>query len=217
MTWSCDAAGAAAWLRVRLAAPPKHALPPFSAPRQALLETQLAGCARQLAVVQWEHEYIKDQLTTTEVRAGPASSQHPRLSIHACLVNGSLLQFSVRVQWLLRFSWTGGHQGQRRDWSAWHCCSVCQADGWAEQAWPWPLQQQGCAADLRQQCSPPSLGRSPVTLPPCLMLLSCRSPWLAYTTGMCRTGGNRQTAAATAAARDRRTQKASFKHSSGPS
>ncbi len=38
---------------------------------QALLETQLAGCARQLAVVQWEHEYIKDQLTTTEVRAGP--------------------------------------------------------------------------------------------------------------------------------------------------
>lgn len=37
---------------------------------QALLETQLAGCARQLAVVQWEHEYIKDQLTTTEVRGG---------------------------------------------------------------------------------------------------------------------------------------------------
>ncbi|KAL4443745.1 hypothetical protein ABPG75_011482 [Micractinium tetrahymenae] len=34
---------------------------------RALLETQLAGCARQLAVVQWEHEYIKDQLTTTEV------------------------------------------------------------------------------------------------------------------------------------------------------
>ncbi|EFN58028.1 hypothetical protein CHLNCDRAFT_20219 [Chlorella variabilis] len=34
---------------------------------QALLERQLAGCKQQLEVVQWEHEYIKDQLTTTEV------------------------------------------------------------------------------------------------------------------------------------------------------
>ncbi|KAL4858435.1 Prefoldin subunit 3 [Chlorella vulgaris] len=34
---------------------------------QALLERQLAGCKQQLKVVQWEHEYIKDQLTTTEV------------------------------------------------------------------------------------------------------------------------------------------------------
>lgn len=33
-----------------------------------LLEQQLAGCKQQLEVVQWEHEYIKDQLTTTEVR-----------------------------------------------------------------------------------------------------------------------------------------------------
>ena len=39
---------------------------------QALLERQLAGCKQQLEVVQWEHEYIKDQLTTTEVGAGRA-------------------------------------------------------------------------------------------------------------------------------------------------
>jgi hypothetical protein len=38
---------------------------------RALLERQLSGCSHQLEVVQWEHEYIKDQLTTTEV--GPAS------------------------------------------------------------------------------------------------------------------------------------------------
>lgn len=37
---------------------------------RALLERQLAGCKQQLEVVQWEHEYIKDQLTTTEVGAG---------------------------------------------------------------------------------------------------------------------------------------------------
>ena len=37
---------------------------------QALLDRQLAGCKQQLEVVQWEHEYIKDQLTTTEVGAG---------------------------------------------------------------------------------------------------------------------------------------------------
>lgn len=46
--------------------------PPLALSPQALLETQLAGCARQLAVVQWEHEYIKDQLTTTEVGGGGA-------------------------------------------------------------------------------------------------------------------------------------------------
>eukprot|EP00887_Chlorella_sp_A99_P002019 scaffold18.g2019.t1 len=34
---------------------------------RALLEVQLKGCQRQLRVVQVEHEYIKDQLTTTEV------------------------------------------------------------------------------------------------------------------------------------------------------
>lgn len=34
---------------------------------QQLLQTQLEGCGKQLAVVQWEHDYIKDQLTTTEV------------------------------------------------------------------------------------------------------------------------------------------------------
>lgn len=34
---------------------------------KALLERQLAGCKQQLEVVQWEHDYIKDQLTTTEV------------------------------------------------------------------------------------------------------------------------------------------------------
>ena len=32
-------------------------------------ERQIEGCKRQLAVVQFEHEYIKDQLTTTEVGA----------------------------------------------------------------------------------------------------------------------------------------------------
>jgi prefoldin subunit 5 len=36
---------------------------------RALLERQLTGCKQQLEVVQWEHEYIKDQLTTTEVGA----------------------------------------------------------------------------------------------------------------------------------------------------
>lgn len=40
---------------------------------QALLERQLAGCKQQLEVVQWEHEYIKDQLTTTEVRRRAAA------------------------------------------------------------------------------------------------------------------------------------------------
>ncbi|RMZ56455.1 hypothetical protein APUTEX25_004678 [Auxenochlorella protothecoides] len=34
---------------------------------QQLLETQLAGCSRQLSIVQEEHDYIKDQITTTEV------------------------------------------------------------------------------------------------------------------------------------------------------
>ena len=29
---------------------------------------QLSGCRKQLGIVQREHEYIKDQLTTTEVR-----------------------------------------------------------------------------------------------------------------------------------------------------
>ena len=42
-------------------------------PPQALLERQLAGCKQQLEVVQWEHDYIKDQLTTTEVRGGCSS------------------------------------------------------------------------------------------------------------------------------------------------
>ncbi|GAB4816291.1 hypothetical protein N2152v2_003337 [Parachlorella kessleri] len=34
---------------------------------QSLLEVQLSGCRKQLGIVQREHEYIKDQLTTTEV------------------------------------------------------------------------------------------------------------------------------------------------------
>lgn len=43
-------------------------------PPQALLERQLAGCKQQLEVVQWEHDYIKDQLTTTEVCGSSSSS-----------------------------------------------------------------------------------------------------------------------------------------------
>lgn len=39
---------------------------------QELLVRQLEGCQQQLDVVQWEHLYIKDQLTTTEVGAAAA-------------------------------------------------------------------------------------------------------------------------------------------------
>jgi hypothetical protein len=57
---------------------------------QALLERQLVGCKQQLKVVQWEHEYIKDQLTTTEVRGaggegcvGVCARWVPRIIVHA--------------------------------------------------------------------------------------------------------------------------------------
>lgn len=40
-------------------------------------EKQLEGCHRQLEVVQFEADYIKDQLTTTEVRGGRVPSPLP--------------------------------------------------------------------------------------------------------------------------------------------
>lgn len=39
-----------------------------------LQEVQLAGCRKQLGIVQREYDYIKDQLTTTEVRGVPLYS-----------------------------------------------------------------------------------------------------------------------------------------------
>ncbi|PRW56744.1 Prefoldin subunit 3 [Chlorella sorokiniana] len=73
-----------------------------------LLERQLAGCKQQLEVVQWEHDYIKDQLTTMEVsmaRVAPvvwlstlaaATPHHPAMATAAHAVphddGGSLLK-----------------------------------------------------------------------------------------------------------------------------